>query len=37
LVKAEDPNADPRNTRGGDFVVETLSVASLSLEKGGGL
>ena len=37
LVKAEDPNADPRNTRGGDFMIETLSVASLSLEKGGGL
>lgn len=36
LVKAEDPD-HPRLTRGGDFVVETLNVASLALEKGGGL
>ena len=36
LVKAEEPDK-PRLTRGGDFVVETLSVASLALEKGGGL
>jgi hypothetical protein len=36
LVKAEDPD-DPRATRGGDFVAETLNVASLALEKGGGL
>ena len=36
LVKAEDPD-HPRATRGGDFVAETLNVASLALEKGGGL
>ena len=36
LVKAEDPD-HPRLTRGGDFVAETLNVASLALEKGGGL
>jgi len=36
LVKAEDPDR-PRLTRGGDFVAETLNVASLALEKGGGL
>jgi hypothetical protein len=36
LVRAEDPD-HPRLTRGGDFVVETLNVASLALEKGGGL
>ena len=36
LVKAEEPD-QPRLTRGGDFVVETLNVASLALEKGGGL
>ena len=36
LVKAEDPD-DPRATRGGDFVAATLNVASLTLEKGGGL
>jgi hypothetical protein len=36
LVRAEDPD-HPRLTRGGDFVAETLNVASLALEKGGGL
>jgi hypothetical protein len=36
LVRAEDPE-NPRATRGGDFVAETLNVASLALEKGGGL
>ncbi len=36
LVKAEDPD-NPRATRGGDFVAGTLTVASLALEKGGGL
>jgi hypothetical protein len=36
LVRAEDPD-NPRATRGGDFVAETLNVASLALEKGGGL
>lgn len=36
LVKAEDPD-NPRATRGGEFVIETLNVASLALEKGGGL
>ena len=36
LVKAEDPD-HPRLTRGGVFVAETLNVASLALEKGGGL
>jgi hypothetical protein len=36
LVRAEDPG-NPRATRGGDFVAETLNVASLALEKGGGL
>ena len=36
LVRAEEPD-DPRLTRGGDFVAETLNVASLALEKGGGL
>ena len=36
LVKAEDPD-NPRLTRGGEFVAETLTVASLALEKGGGL
>jgi hypothetical protein len=36
LVKAEDPD-NPRATRGGDFVADTLNVASLALEKGGGL
>ncbi len=36
LVRAEDPD-HPRQTRGGDFVAETLNVASLTLEKGGGL
>jgi len=36
LVKAEDPD-NPRATRGGDFIVDTLNVASLALEKGGGL
>ena len=36
LVQAEDPD-HPRLTRGGDFVAETLNVASLALEKGGGL
>jgi hypothetical protein len=36
LVKAEDPD-DARATRGGDFVADTLTVASLALEKGGGL
>jgi hypothetical protein len=36
LVKAEDPD-NLRATRGGDFVADTLNVASLALEKGGGL
>jgi hypothetical protein len=36
LVKAEDPE-NPRLTRSGEFVAETLTVASLALEKGGGL
>jgi len=36
LVKAEDPD-DSSLTRGGDFVADTLNVASLALEKGGGL
>jgi hypothetical protein len=36
LVRAEDAD-NPRLTRGGDFVAETLNVASLALEKGGGL
>lgn len=36
LVRAEDPD-HPRLTRGGAFVAETLNVASLALEKGGGL
>ena len=36
LVKAEDPD-NPRLTRSGEFVAETLTVASLALEKGGGL
>jgi len=36
LVQAEDPD-DPRLTRGGVFVADTLNVASLALEKGGGL
>jgi hypothetical protein len=37
FVRAEDPDNFQRRTRGGDFVVETLSVATLSLESGGGL
>jgi hypothetical protein len=37
LVRAEDPDNYQRQTRGGDFIVETLSVATLSLESGGGL
>ena len=37
LVRAEDPAAQQRETRSGDFVAETLNVASLSLEKAGGL
>ena len=37
LVRAEDPDNYQRQTRGGDFIVETLSVATLSLETGGGL
>jgi len=36
LVRAEDPD-NPRATRGGEFVADTLNVASLALEKGGGL
>ena len=36
LVKAEDPD-NSGATRGGDFVAATLTVASLALEKGGGL
>jgi len=36
LVKAEDPD-NPRLTRGGVFVADTLNVASLALEKGSGL
>jgi hypothetical protein len=36
LVKAEDPD-NPRLTRSGELVAETLTVASLALEKGGGL
>ncbi len=37
LVRAEDPATQRSETRSGDFVAETLSVASLSLEKAGGL
>jgi len=37
LVRAEDPDAQQRQTRSGVFVVDTLNVASLSLEKGGAL
>ncbi|THD47280.1 MAG: hypothetical protein E7774_05345 [Bradyrhizobium sp.] len=37
LVQAEDPSNDPHRTRSADFMVETLNVASLSLEKAGGL
>ena len=37
LVRAEDPAMQQRETRSGGFVVETLNVASLSLEKAGGL
>ena len=36
LIRAEDPDF-PRETRGGDFVAETLAVASLALERGGGI
>jgi hypothetical protein len=37
LVRAEDPDTQQRQTRSGVFVVDTLNVASLSLEKGGAL
>ena len=37
FVRAEDPDNYQRQTRGADFVVDTLNVASLSLENGGGL
>lgn len=37
LIEAEDAEAYRRDTRGGNFVAETLTVASLSLERGGGL
>jgi hypothetical protein len=37
LVRAEEPDAQQRQTRSGVFVVDTLNVASLSLEKGGAL
>jgi hypothetical protein len=36
-IRADDPETQRRETRGGDFVVETLNAASLSLEKAGGL
>jgi hypothetical protein len=36
LIRAEDPDF-PRETRGGDFVAETLDVASLALERGGAI
>ncbi|MFZ1965057.1 MAG: hypothetical protein WAU78_16620 [Roseiarcus sp.] len=37
LVRAEDPDTQQRQTRSGAFVIDTLNVASLSLEKGGAL
>ena len=37
LIEAEDAETYRRETRGGNFVAETLTVASLSLERGGGL
>jgi hypothetical protein len=37
LVRAEDPEASWRETRSGTFVADTLNVASLSLERAGGL
>ncbi len=37
LVRAEDPETEQRQTRSGGYVVDTLNVASLSLEKAGGL
>ena len=37
LVRAEDPATQQRETRSGAFVADTLNVASLSLEKAGGL
>ncbi len=37
LVRAEDPATQQRETRSGGFVADTLNVASLSLEKAGGL
>ena len=37
LIQAEDADTYRRETRGGDFVAETLTVASLSLERGGEL
>jgi hypothetical protein len=37
LVRAEDPAMQQSETRSGVFVAETLNVASLSLEKAGGL
>jgi hypothetical protein len=37
LIQAEDAETYRRETRGGNFVAETLTVASLSLERGGGL
>ncbi|MGO4871789.1 MAG: hypothetical protein ACLPGW_14475 [Roseiarcus sp.] len=37
LVRAEDPETQQRQTRSGGFVADTLNVASLSLEKAGGL
>jgi hypothetical protein len=37
LVRAEDPDSLKRETRGGEFVIDTLNVASVSLEKASGL
>ena len=37
FVRAEDPENTRRETRSGDFVADTLNVASLSLEEAGGL
>jgi hypothetical protein len=37
LIRAEDPATQQRETRSGDFVADTLNVASLSLEKAAGL
>ncbi|MGD0186216.1 MAG: hypothetical protein ABSC25_13330 [Roseiarcus sp.] len=37
LVRAEDAETRQRETRSGALVADTLNVASLSLEKGGGL